>query len=347
MSLNNRSEPIFAYVTLGTKTNRFVRLLCLSMGASLLHSTNVLGISPGEIQQIIQPIPQPPQPTAQKITAQKGKPETRPYENDRQARLRELLNIPGMREKIKHRSRHPLLTNTAKSIFSPAGIPMKWGGIGFGGEVFDRFPTQTKNTYSGDAAVVVPFGNSDKIIGGAVAAGIADMGKNTSFGGNGLIGVVLSRWVGRHTIITGGAANVVPWGAEYQNAAHSYFGGVTHLFGPKIYGDVHPLGASVGIGTGAFGPIRRNNFAQVSIGGDSKVYPFANAAFNVTSNLALIGDYYSETFAVGVSYTKAIILPFNFMIYAANLRHTDNAPSTTVGLRIATGFAFPAGLRGH
>ncbi len=240
---------------------------------------------------------------------------------------------------------HPNLTSTAKSVFTPAGVPMKWGGIGFAGDVFNRYPTSNSDTWSGGATAVVPFGDSDKIIGAAIALNNPDMGKNTKFGRNGTFALSLSRWLGDNTIAAGGIANMVPWGG-LKDASKSYYGAVTQMFGATLNHAYHPMSVSFGLGTGSFAPLGKLDAAgQLISSEDNDLYPFVNAAFNITQDLAIAGDYYSETFAVGLSYNKVIILPFSFMLYAANLNHTVTAPSTTYGFRVATGFEFPSRMR--
>ncbi len=245
-------------------------------------------------------------------------------------------------------AKHPHLTYTAKSVFTLAGVPMQWGGIGFSGGFFNRDPTSTRDTWPGGASAALPFGNSDKIIGGSVGVSWINLGNNdttnsttTNTSNNtGTVTLVFSRWLGKNTIATAGVLNLAPWGVMKQ-APKSYTGALTQMFGANVFGGYHQMSASIGLGTGALGPL-----GSVSSTNDNNVYPFVNAAFNFTPNFAIAGDYYSETFALGLSYNTAIKfakpLPLSFMLFAGNLRHTSTAPSTTVGLRVSTGFALPS-----
>ena len=83
--------------------------------------------------------------------------------------LKELLTakqqadlIKALKFQAEQESKHPYHTNTAKSISSPAAVPMMWGGIGIGGAVWNRYPTATKNSWSGNGVIALPIGNSDK-----------------------------------------------------------------------------------------------------------------------------------------------------------------------------------------
>jgi len=261
------------------------------------------------------------------------------------SRLSELLKSRDFKATFMRRLEHPNLTYTAKSVFTIAGIPMKWGGIGFSGGVSNRYPVQpVGNAWPGGASVVLPFGDSDKYLGGAVAAGWANQGTNglasSGFSKNyGAMTLLFSRWLGANTIVSGGVLSLASWGAS-QHVPKSYTGVVTQLFGPKIFGNYHAVSASIGCGTGALAPI--GSSASFN---DSTIYPFVNGAFNFTPNIAVAGDYYAETFAVGLSFntflTSPIPLPLSFMVFAGNLRHTTTAPSTTYGLRVSTGFDLP------
>ena len=297
--------------------------------------------SPAATQQAVESVPSAAQ--TQKPSTPKPKPNA--SKKEKAAYLKAWLESPAVKQALTRFLKHPYLTNTANSVYTPAGVPMKWGGIGIAGDVFNRYPTQKTDTWSGGATVAIPFGDSDKWVGGAVSINNANLGKNSSFGQEGTIGLIFSRWFAKSTLATAGVANLVPWGPGFSNASKTYYGAVTQLFGPIINHETHTVSASIGIGSGAFAPLGELNAAGNLVAlNDSRIYPFANAAFNVTRNLALVGDYYSETGAVGVSYNKQIILPFSFLLYAGNLRHTRTAPSTTFGLRIATGFALPGKL---
>jgi len=259
--------------------------------------------------------------------------------------LKKLFSSPSFQAALLSRLKHPNLTYTAKSVFTLAGIPMKWGGIGFSGGVANRYPVQpVGNSWPGGASVVLPFGDSDKYLGGAVAAGWANQGTNglasSGFSRNyGAMTLIFSRWLAANTIVSGGVLSLTSWGST-QHVPKSYTGVITQLFGPKIFGNYHAVSASIGCGTGAMAPI--GSSASYN---DSAIYPYVNGAFNFTPNLAIAGDYYAETFAVGLSYNTSvrlgIPLPLSFMVYAGNLRHTTLAPSTMYGLRVSTGFDLP------
>jgi hypothetical protein len=240
---------------------------------------------------------------------------------------------------------HPNLTYTAKSVFTLAGVPMQWGGFGLSGGFANRYPIQSSGeAWPGGLSAVLPFGDSDKYFGGAIAGGWANQGgsglASSAFSKNaGLLTLVFSKWIADSTIISGGVLSLASWGAN-QHIPKSYTGVITQMFGPHIFGQYHPISASVGCGTGSLSPIGSNASLH-----DSKIYPYVNSAFNFTQNFAVAGDYYSQTFAVGLSYNTAINigipLPLSFLVFAGNLRHTALAPSTTYGLRISTGFDLP------
>ena len=241
-------------------------------------------------------------------------------------------------------AKHPHLTYTAKSVFTLAGVPMQWGGVGFSGGFFNGDPTSTRDSWPGGASAALPFGDSDKYIGGSVGVSWISLGNtessSTTSNNTGTVALVFSRWLGANTIATAGVLNLAPWGVMKQ-APKSYTGALTQMFGANMLGGYHQMSASIGLGTGALGPL-----GSVSSGNDNNVYPFVNAAFNFTPNFAIAGDYYSETFAVGLSYDTAIKfstpIPLSFMLFAGNLRHTSLAPSTTYGLRVSTGFELPS-----
>ena len=240
---------------------------------------------------------------------------------------------------------HPNLTYTAKSIFTLAGVPMQWGGFGLSGGFSNRYPVQASgDSWPGGLSGVLPFGDSDKYLGGAVAAGWANQGNSgladsDSSKNSGAMTLIFSKWIADNTIISGGVLSLASWGTS-QHVPKSYTGVITQMFGPKIFGQYHPMSASVGCGTGSLAPIGSSASLH-----DSKIYPYVNSAFNFTQNFAVAGDYYSQTFAVGLSYNTAvnvgIPLPLSFMVFAGNLRHTALAPSTIYGLRVSTGFDFP------
>lgn len=253
-----------------------------------------------------------------------------------------IIIVNDTRKKAPPQPPHPYMTYTAKSVSTPAGIAMMWGGLGIAGDVFNRYPTSRTDTWSGNMTVALPFGNSDKFIGGAIAVLNDSMGKNTEFGSNGTVSLVLSRAFGRNTFATAGVSNLGPWGA-FKDGAYTYFGGVTQYMGFPLQKEIHPMSISVGGATGSFAPIGEvNSNGQLQGTTDNRLYPFANASFNFTKNFAIVGDYYSETFATGLAYNTTIKLPFSFMLYTSNLRHTSKAPSTTFGFRVATGLSLPS-----
>lgn len=250
------------------------------------------------------------------------------------------LKQPSVKEALDTFLQHPYFTYTAKSIYSPAAVPMQWGAIGVAGDVFNRYPSQLSDSWSGDVTVALPFGDSDKWIGGAVSIDNANLGKNSDFGAEGTVELVFSRWLAQSTIVTAGVSNLIPWGRGFKAAAKSYYGAVTQYFGLNLT-ETHPISATFGLGTGSFSAYGEMDGNEIAALHDSRLYPFANASFNITRDFAVIGDYYSETFAAGIAYNKVIVFPFSFQLYAGNLRHTDAAPSTTYGLRVAVGFDLP------
>ena len=317
------------------------------LGASMIFaSIDSMAVSPGATQQAIGNIqPEIAISSTQKPVAQPGKSSP---EQLKKALIEQLLKNKAFKDYLQQKMKHPYYTDTPKSVFTPAGTPMRWGGVGLAGNLANRYPSQTNNTYNSAFSAALPFGNSETSIGGALAVGSAQLGPSpllatrTRFGQQGSVGLTFSRWLAKSTIATAGVVNLIPWGAESRLIAKSYYGGVTQVFGPTLKGTVHPIGVTLGLGTGGFTPM-----SQLDRNGlpsnlrDNKAAVFANASINLSSNLALIGDYYSETFAAGVGYNTVVVLPLSFMLYAGNLRHSRFAPSTTVGLRIAMGLPFP------
>lgn len=307
-------------------------------------SCNAFAVSPGATQQAVGSISDTAEASAQPLPKpQKGKPLSK---KQRRALIRKILETKGLNEYLIQKLKHPNYSETAKSVYTPVGTPMRWGGVGFASDTISRYPSQLHTKANTGLTAALPFGDSESSLGGAISAGTASLPEstftNTQFGNQGTVGLMFSRWFGKNTIATAGVANLMPWGDSYRAAAKSYYGGITQLFAPTLQGVVHPVSASIGLGTGSFSPIGQLDLAgQPTALNDHNVSAFANAGINITPNLALVGDYYSETFAVGVSYTKVILLPFNFMLYAGNLRHRAVAPSTTVGLRIALGMPLP------
>lgn len=268
-------------------------------------------------------------------------------EAEKAALIKKLLKNPAFKAALERMLKHPNLTYTAKSILTPAAIPMSWGGVGFSGGVVNRYPTATKDGWPSGASMALPFGDSDQLIGGAVSVNWSNFVNNTfinSTAGNnnntGTVSLMFSRWLAANTIASAGVINLAPWGVLKQ-APKSYNAVVTQMFGVRLAGSYHPMSASVGIGSGAFGPI-----GQLGSLTDSKIYPFMNSAFNVTRNVAIAGDYYGDTFALGLSYNTVmkapITLPLSFMIFGANLKHSVIAPSSIFGLRVSTGVSLPS-----
>jgi hypothetical protein len=162
------------------------------------------------------------------------------------------------------------------------------------------------------------------------------------FGHQGGVGLTFSRYLAKDTIATAGVANIMPWGTGARLIGKSYYGALTQAFPPLFPGKMTAMSASFGLGTGAFSPIGKlNSLGVPKAFSDATLYPFANASVNLTPSLAIIGDYYSETGAIGITYNVPTGIPFNVMLFAANLHHTREAPSTSVGLQIATGVPFP------
>ena len=303
-----------------------------------LSATSVLMASPAATQQSVLMVDQ--EPTV--IDMPEKLPKT---VAERAALLKVLLKNPAFKAAYEKMLKHPNLTYTAKSVFTPAGIPMSWGGVGFAVGTFNRYPTATKDAWPTGETLALPFGDSDKIIGGAVSVNWANLTNNLypnpSYGNNtGTVSLTFSRWLAANTIASAGVINLAPWGLMNE-APHSYSAVITQMFGLPVAGSYHPMSASVGMGSGAFGPI-----GQLGSITDSTIYPFVNAAFNFTPDIAIAGDYYAETFAVGLSYNTVIkipiMLPLSFMLFAGNLKHSDIAPSTVFGLRVSTGVALPS-----
>jgi hypothetical protein len=309
-------------------------------------SCNGFAVSPGATQQAIGSIQETAEAPVKPLPKpQKGKPLTK---KQRHALIRKILESKGLNEYLIQKLKHPYYSDTAKSVYTPVGTPMHWGGVGFASDTTSRYPSQLHTKANTGLTAALPFGDSEYSVGGAISAGTASFTpilpamRNTQFGNQGSVGLMFSRWFGKNTIATAGVANLMPWGDVYRSAAKTYYGALTQLFAPTLQSAVYPISASLGLGTGSFNPIGQVDFAgRPTALNDHNVSVFANAAINLTPNLAFIGDYYSETFAVGLSYTKVILLPFNFMLYAGNLRHCAAAPSTTVGLRIALGLPLP------
>lgn len=241
--------------------------------------------------------------------------------------------------------KHPFHTFTARSLFTPAGTHIQYGGIGVALNGFQGSPfiaDHSSQQYGGGGAVVLPLGDSDKIIGLALTAGefgISNTNNNQN-NSSGNFSLMLNRWINKDTMIVAGSSNLVPWGNMMTQLGKSYYGAVTHMWGLNINNSIHAVSASAGIGTGLFAPIGAvTNFGILKSNQDTTVYPFANLAYNVTPSFSIIGDYYSETFAVGASYVNLKYLPLSFVIYLGNLRQTETAPGLIYGLRIATSFS--------
>ena len=304
-----------------------------------LFVTNMLFASPAGIEQSLLNAEQvPPPATPPKPVKQPARPPRTKAEKI--ARLKELLKKPEMRAAFERMMKHPNLTFTPKSVFTPAGVPMSWGGIGFSGGVVNRFPTATQNTWPGGASVALPFGDSDKTFGGVVGVNFSNFTNNIYYfpsnqSNTGTVSLAFSRWLSTNMIATVGIINLGPWGI-LKEAPKSYNGAVTYMFGADLLGGYHLMSASVGLGSGAFVPIGQTGSAT-----DGTVYPFANAAFNVTRQFAFVADYYENSFAVGAAYNTATTIPFSFMLYGGNLRPSTLAPYTMFGLRVSTGMALP------
>ena len=264
----------------------------------------------------------------------------------RAAKMKQWLASPAFKKALDAFNKHPYLTYTSPSVFTPAGVPMKWGGIGFSAAGFSGYPVVShgSNLYGGGGSVVLPVGDSDKIIGGAIA--VSDFGTQTTQqvpGGNtGAVSFLLSRWLGPTTMATAGVVNVAPWGNTLKQVGKTYYGAMTQRLGILTKNRMYVMSGSFGFGTGAFAPLGGlNNTGQLKAASDNQIYPFANLSFNFRPNIAVVGDYYSETFALGLAYNCAIErLPLSFLLFAGNLRHTETAPTTVFGLRVSTGFSF-------
>ena len=262
-------------------------------------------------------------------------------------RVKAWLASPAGRRALESLSKHPFLTYTAPSVFTPAGIPMKWGGIGIAAAGFTGYPTlpHGSNTWGGGGTVVLPVGDSDKILGGAIA--VSEFGVQSSHflsgGSTGNLSFLLIRWLGHNTIVTGGVVNVAPWGNVLRQIGQTYYGAVTQKLGLLTQSKMYVLSGSFGIGTGSFAPLGKlTSTGQLQASLDNHVYPFANLSLNFTPNIAIVGDYYSETFAVGLAYNGLLKqFPLSFLLFAGNLRHTTIAPTSTFGLRVSTGFDIP------
>lgn len=193
------------------------------------------------------------------------------------------------------------------------------------------------------------MGNSDKLIG--LALNVSEYSLQTTNNGgqhsNGTFSLMASRWLTPHTIIIGGIANLIPWGTAFSNLGKTYYGALTQYWGININGQLHQFSASGGLATGGYAPLgaftSRNNSTLVPLASkDNQPYPFANASFNFTPNFSIAGDFYSKTYALGLGYNTYKVLPLSFMIFVGNLKHTDAAPTSTFGLRVATAFTLPS-----
>lgn len=192
----------------------------------------------------------------------------------------------------------------------------------------------------------MPFGDSDNSIGGVLSVGSSQLQptvppSSTKFGEQGAVGLAFSRWLFPSTISTAGAANLIPWGTGSRALGKSYYGAVTQYMGLPFNHQVYPLSASVGVGTGAYNPFSAINHAgMLESLSDRYATFFVNTSLNLTPDLTVVGDYYSETFAVGVAYNNHYLLPLNLMLFAANLKTSPLATSSYFGLRIALGVPF-------
>lgn len=313
---------------------------------SLFFLAGVNYAQPGLTQQAIETIPRPINEQSSKIELTKQTKET--PEEHRKALIKWLESPVGMAF-LTELLKHPFLTHTAKSVYTPAATPMKWGGVGLAATAFNGNPaleSSRSNQWGGGLTLALPLGDSDKIIGAAVAVSEYDIQSKTSApgGSGGNISLMASRWLGQSTIVMAGVANLAPWGSAFKPMAHSYYGALTQMWWIRFNRDAYTMSASLGAGSGIFAPLGQlTSRGEPKAFFDNQIYPFVNLSFNLTDNLAVVGDYYSETFAAGISYNRKIKIPLSFMIFAGNLRHTRNAPSSTFGLRVSTGFAFPRG----
>lgn len=315
------------------------------MGFFMISSAS-FAQTPGATQQAITSIQQSEIVKVQAPQQVIMKPNRKLSALEKKALLDKVFKNKALIEYLVAQLKHPNYSSTAKSVFTPVGTPMRWGGMGLSVDVGSRYPSQLNNTYNPSAGLALPFGDSETSVGGALSVGTAKMAPghadNMKFGRQGSIGLTFSRWLGRDTNATVGVSNLIPWGIYNRAVSKGYYAAVTQVFGPQFHQRTYPVSASVGLGTGGFGPLGKlgPNLQPTALN-DRHVSPFFNAGINLNNNLAIVGDYYSETFAAGIAYNKVIVLPFSFMLYAGNLRHTKLAPSTTVGLRIATGIAWP------
>lgn len=322
-----------------------IKKYAVLMGVFIISNVS-LAQTPGATQQAITSIQASEIKTAQTLQPVIRKPGSKLSASEKKALMAKVFKNKALMDYLVGQLKHPNYSSTAKSVYSPAGTPMRWGGLGVSVDVGSRYPSQLNTTYNPSAGVALPFGDSESSVGGALSVGTAKMApgheSNMKFGRQGSIGLTFSRWLGRDTIATAGVANALPWGVYNRPVSKSYYAAVTQVFGPQFHQVTYPVSASVGVGTGGFGPLGEvgPDFQPTALN-DRHVSPFLNAGINLTSDLALVGDYYSETFAAGIAYNKVIIVPLSFMLYAGNLRHTRAAPSTTVGLRIATGITWP------
>lgn len=140
---------------------------------------------------------------------------------------------------------------------------------------------------------------------------------------------------------TAGVGNLIPWGTAARAMGKSYYGAVTQYMGIPINHHRYALSASIGAGTGAFSPYSAvNHDGQLQALSDRNGTIFLNSALNLTNDVALVGDYYSHTYAVGLAYNLPYAIPINLMLYAANLKTSRLTPSSYVGLRVALGVPF-------
>lgn len=325
-------------------SHRIVSTLLLT-----LASTSCLAVSPAASEQSVMnfsarsstsissqsPVVKQPQSARSLTDVQKNK-------------IQQFLNSPEFSQLILDLvNKHPDFSATAKSVLSPAAVPFQWGGIGLASDSISRYPSQRNVSYKSGLSASLPFGDSDHAVGGVLSIGTAQLqplsppSPLTQFGHQGSVGLALSRWLLPRTIASAGVGNLIPWGTASRLVGKSYYGALTQYMGLPLNKKRYPLSASIGIGTGAFNPYSAlNGNGQPKAFNDHNGTIFANTALNLTHDMALVGDYYSHTYALGLAYNLNYGVPLNVMLYAANLKTSPLAPSRYIGLRVAMGVPF-------
>lgn len=309
-----------------------------------LISNVCFGVNPAATEQSILSIPKIIPAPQKHLAPAKKTPVQRRQEEIQEVKT--LLNRPEFKQYILSLLKHPYFTSTAKSIYSPAAVPFQWGGVGLASDTISRYPTQHGGSAKTNFGAALPFGDSENSIGGVLSIGTAQLQpttppSSTNFGDQGSVGLAFSRWLLPSSMAIVGVANMIPWGAGSRAMGKSYYGALTQYMGIPFNHKLYALSTSVGLGTGSFGPYGAVNHAgRFEALSDRNATVFVNSALNLSPDVAVVGDYYSETFAIGLAYNNRHIIPLNLMLYVANLNPRPIASSTYVGIRVSMGVPF-------